>query len=104
MWTGRYVLEHMLPEEWDAADNDKSQRINNCGIIWYTRVDPTNALKSAPYLKWRRMIYPDNPSQSPYGGEWVELPGKRQFTGAELLESVERIRPLFPRLIEAAGE
>lgn len=95
MWTARYVLEHMLPEEWDVADMDKSQRIHNCGVIWYSRVNPNDPGEVSKSLTWRRMVYPDNIEGSPFGGEWVELSSKRYLTGEELLNGVEHKPRLF---------
>lgn len=95
IWTARYIIERMLPEEWDEVEEDKSQKIRNCSITWYSRVNPTDPEEISKHIKWRKMIYPDNESQSPFGGEWVELPGKRYFSGEMLLESVEKVTPLL---------
>jgi len=46
-------------------------------------------------LRWRRMVYPDAVAESPDGGEWVELPDRRRYSGAELLTQAESA----PRLI-----
>jgi hypothetical protein len=86
----------MLPEQWHAVDRDKSQRIGNCAILWYTRTNPEDASDIRPYLGWRRMIQPDDLAHSPFNGEWQALPDDRFMTGAELLESVENIPRLFP--------
>ncbi|MFZ2384142.1 MAG: histidine phosphatase family protein [Candidatus Nanopelagicales bacterium] len=93
MWTARYVLERMLPEEWEALDADKSKRIRNCTILEYTRRDPQTG-DVQPTLQWRRLRYTDEPARSPHGGEWVRLATKRQFTGAQLEELVQSVPPL----------
>lgn len=94
----RYVFEDMLPEQWHDVDRDTLQRIGNCAILWYTRTNPADATDVRPYLGWRRMIQPDNLAASPFNGEWQALPDDRFMTGAELLESVEKIPRLLPGL------
>jgi broad specificity phosphatase PhoE len=90
MWTARYVIERLLPEEWEDMDHDKSIRIGNCAIMWYSRQDPHNPEVQSTALSngWRKMVDPINPGKSPYNGEWVKLPGKRWLSGSELLDTV----------------
>jgi broad specificity phosphatase PhoE len=92
----RYVFEDMLPETWHEVDRDPGQRIGNCAILWYTRTNPEDANDVRPYIGWRRMIQPDNLPESPFNGEWRELPDDRFLSGEELLESVEKVPRLFP--------
>lgn len=93
MWTARYVLERMLPEEWQALDSDSSNRLRNCAMLEYTRRDPvTKAL--APTLGWRRIRYTDVPERSPHDGNWQPLGTRRVFTGEQLSEMVRQIAPL----------
>jgi len=88
MWIARFVLERMLPEEWEELDESKPHKIRNCSVLECTRRDPdTGQLHSRP--KWRRLSYPDSPSTSPDDGQWVPLGKRRTFTGAELTASVE---------------
>lgn len=91
----RYVFEDMLPEQWHEVDKDTSQRIGNCAILWYTRINPKIPTDIRPYIGWRRMIQPDNLALSPFGGEWQELPDNRFMSSAELLLSVENVPRLF---------
>lgn len=95
MWVARYVIEKMLPEEWEAADHDTSQRIYNCDILWYSRVNPQNPDDVSKYMKWRRFIRPTRQGVPPYGGEWVELDKDRRMSGAQLLETVNAIPHIF---------
>lgn len=92
----RYVFEDMLPEQWQTVDKDKSQRIGNCAILWYTRTNPNDQNDVRPYIGWRRMIQPDDIGNSPFGGEWQALPDDRFMTGEELLASVNKVPRLFP--------
>lgn len=89
MWTVRYILERCLPEEWEANEADKSQRIRNCTILEYTRVDPVTG-QIFPVLGWRRTRYTDTDLSSPFDGQWVNLGPRRMFTGADLTNMVEK--------------
>jgi broad specificity phosphatase PhoE len=92
MWTARYVLERMLPEEWEALDADYSNRIRNCTLLEYTRRDPlTGTLQGR--IGWRRIRYTDSPS-SPHRGQWQPLGGRRFFTGEQLGAMAEAVPPL----------
>jgi len=104
MWTIRYALERMLPEEWDTTEADKKQRINNGSIIWYSRRNPEDQTDVRGKYGWRRMVYPDNESRSPFGGAWVPLQNSRRFSGQQLLQSVEAVPRFYEDdLVEAAG-
>lgn len=93
--TVRYVFEDMLPEEWHKVDADKAQRIGNCAILWYTKVNPEDSSDVRSHLHWRRMIQPDDLEKSPFDGQWCEMPDNRFMSGAELLASAKA----YPRLI-----
>lgn len=90
----RYVFEDMLPEQWHEVAKDKSPKIGNCAVLWYTRVNPETPEDVRPYVGWRRMVQPDDLARSPFNGEWCKLPDNRFMSGSELIESVERV----PRL------
>ncbi|MEI8080521.1 MAG: histidine phosphatase family protein [Actinomycetes bacterium] len=93
MWTARYVLERMLPEEWEALDADRSVRIRNCTLLEYSRRDPqTGAVQ--PALGWRRITYTDVKGCSPHGGQWQPLGPRRRFSGAQLAQMVEQVEPM----------
>ena len=96
MWATRFVLERLMPHEWQALDEQKDQRIANCSILHYTRVDPNGSGELADSLSsgWRRITDPID-GKSPYGGEWHRLPGKRSLTAAELMAVVEASPPLL---------
>lgn len=92
----RYGIERMRPEQWEAIDRDPRYTIKNCSITHYSRINPNDPNDIRDKITWRRMVYPDMVEQSPDGGEWVELPGRQRFTGAELLQQVE----FAPKLLE----
>lgn len=91
----RYGVERMLPEQWEALDRDPRYVIRNCSITHYTRANPHDPTDIRDKIHWRRMIYPDAVHESPNGGEWVELPGRQRYTGAELLRQIEISEPLL---------
>lgn len=64
-------------------------------MLHYARVNPADENDVRDRITWRRMIYPDAVEESPDGGEWVELPARQRFTGAELLEQAEFAPPLL---------
>lgn len=91
----RYTFEDMLPEEWEAIDADKSQRIGNCAILEYVSLNPNDETDERPYFAWRRMVNPVEPEASPFGGEWQELPDRRFRMTTELQASVDAYPPLL---------
>ncbi len=95
MWMVRYVIEGMLPEEWEAAHADKAQRLYNASLLMYTRANPEDPTDIAPNMRWRKIVCPWDESLSPFGGEWVELPGKRRFSGQQLLDTVHQVPRIF---------
>lgn len=101
MWIARFVIERMLPHEWQELDMDKSQSIHNCNVLSYTRINPDEPadIRSSLSAGWRRIVDPVNPARSPFDGEWVKLPGKRRFNQQELLSIVSaKARLLQPIL------
>lgn len=98
MWAARFTIERMMPHEWEALDRDKTKRISNCAILWYTRTNPEDPEDVRASLSdgWRRMIDPIQPSKSPYDGEWQKLPGKQHYNGEQLLQIVDSERVVTP--------
>lgn len=90
IWVVRYVLERMTPELWQDLDADKSQRVRNCTILQYSRVNPNDSTDIDKRLRWMRMIYPDNLEKSPNNGEWIELNEPKYKTNSELLKQAAK--------------
>lgn len=86
MWTARFVIERMLPQEWQELDLDTTLRIGNCCVMWYTRQNPDDPseIRSSLSAGWLRLVDPVEPARSPYNGQWQELPGKRRLDGRQL--------------------
>ncbi len=91
---GRYLIERMLPEEIVEADNDPAQRMRNCTIIHYTRLNPDNPADVSDHVSWMRMIYPDDPENSPFEGHWRDISEGRVRTYGQLLTRLSLSPPL----------
>lgn len=94
MWTERQILERMLPEEWTALDGDASHRIRNCAALHYSRINP-ESMEVDDHICWMRFVYTDKPEESPHGGEWQEIQGKRQLNAADILGQLALAPPLL---------
>jgi broad specificity phosphatase PhoE len=96
MGVARYNIERMLPEQFEQAEWDKSQDVKNCAIFHYSRVNPDDPGDVRTKLSFRRLVNPTDVSSSPFGGDWVELPRRPRFTGADLLAQTRRAPRLIP--------
>jgi len=96
MWATRFVLERLMPHEWQELDEQEDQRITNCSILQYTRLDPHGSGEVAASLSsgWRRITDPIA-GKSPDNGEWHRLPGKRALAAAEIMAIVNASRRLL---------
>ena len=96
MWATRFVLERLMPHEWQELDEQEDQRITNCSILQYTRLDPHGSGEVATSLSsgWRRITDPIA-GNSPDNGEWRRIPGKRALAAAEIMAIVNA----SPRLL-----
>lgn len=93
----RYGIERLTPEEWEKLDGDPNYTIRNCTILHYSRVNPADPTDVRDKLHWRRYTYTDNIDHSPDHGQWVELPERRRYSGAELRDQVKISRALLER-------
>ena len=94
IWAARLVLDYMFNETYMAAEHDQSQKINNCQVVHWTRLDPETGDR-APYLRWSRSVWPwKNPDET---GEW-RISSRQTLTNEELLAQVETLPRLFARL------
>lgn len=102
MWAARFVIERLMPHEWQAMDGDKTLRIGNCCLLWYSRQNPEDADDVRLSLSdgWRLMYNPVEPQTSPYGGEWQKLSGKRRFNAQQINELLRATAPLLNREVQ----
>jgi NAD+ kinase len=89
MWSLRYMLERMLPEQYLALgeSHDPHERINNCQILHYSRRNPETG-DIEPHLNWLKSVCPWDLKRSK--NTWVKIERKK-FTNEELLKSVENL-------------
>jgi broad specificity phosphatase PhoE len=86
-------LERMTQEAFNTVDNsrDEKDKIHNCQIIWYSRVNPENEIDIRPYTSWVKSVCPWDETKS--DNTWRLIPRQR-FTNEDLLARVERVDPL----------
>ena len=91
MWTARFLFEGQTLEQWEDMDKDDSLRIGNCCILQYSRVNPEDPTDISRTISggWRRFTDPYKPERSPYGGEWIKMPGRTRLIGKEVLAAAE---------------
>lgn len=92
--TARFVLERMLPEEWQRQERDPRYKVPNCHVLHYSRRDPTTG-EIGPRMQWRRSVCVHTPYLSWSGGEWQRL-DFRTYRDEELLEFIAVHPNLFP--------
>lgn len=97
MWVVRYVLERMTPERWQDLDSDPLQKIRNCTILHYSRINPNDPNDIDKRLRWMRLVYPDDPANSPNGGEWIELGEPKYKTGSQLTQQTDKFSSKIKR-------
>ncbi|MDO8336328.1 MAG: hypothetical protein Q7T74_06130, partial [Candidatus Saccharibacteria bacterium] len=68
---------------------DPAQRMKNCAILQYTRVNPDDPSEIDSRLRWMRIIYPENLAKSPNGGKWTELSKPKYSMSNDLLKQAD---------------
>jgi broad specificity phosphatase PhoE len=91
----RYVNERMTHEQWLYVEADEAQKVANCMIVHYTRVNP-DTREETDKLNWVRGICPWDETKSWFAGEWRQIPLREEFTSEELLGKANEVpRYLF---------
>lgn len=90
IWVARYVIERMTPEQWQELDASKTQKILNCSIVQYSRVNPDDPKDIDKRLRWMRIIYPNDIEQSPNKGQWIEINKSKYSKAKDLLEQTDK--------------
>jgi len=93
LWAFRIVLERITLHDYILLDASKRafDRIRNCQILHYTRINPVTQ-KQEPYLNWLRSVCPWDMSLST--NKWQQIK-RRHYTNQQLLKFVSKM----PRLI-----
>lgn len=89
------MIERWLPEDYAAVKSDKQRRVRNLTMMSFRRSNPDDPEDIRDHPNWRQIIYPDDVSNSPFGGEWVQLEDRRFLGSTALRASIEAI----PRLL-----
>lgn len=90
MWAVRLALEYMFNEEWEQKDADPNEKINNCQVVHYSRINPESGEK-AEYLKWMRS---SNVGADDNTGSWQES-SRKLLSNNDLLQQVEQLPRLW---------
>ncbi|MDR1033685.1 MAG: histidine phosphatase family protein [Bifidobacteriaceae bacterium] len=64
--------------------NYRENKLPNCAIVAYTRINPKDNSEIRDNFAWRKVIDPINPSNSWDGGEWHEIANINSYTEQEL--------------------
>lgn len=90
MWSVRFILERMLPSQWIELDLDKSNKIQNCMIFHYSRINPeTKEISSS--IQWLKAICPWDRSKDLFGGKWIRFDSKKELSADELLKIASQV-------------
>lgn len=96
MWGFRVILERIPPDKYVKLDHSKDpfDRIHNCQILHYSRMDPEKG-QLASTLNWVRSICPTDLTLS--SNKWREIV-RAKFSNEQLLRFADR----FPREIDSS--
>lgn len=85
LWPIRIIMEDLLPEEYITLKekHDPKDKINNCQILQYTRIDPKTGEITEKFT-WMRSVCPWK--LDPKLNAWRPITHKK-FTNAELIKS-----------------
>ena len=95
MSTERYVNERMLPEAWVEMVRNPLMDFRNGSVLDWTRENPDDPDDVRDKLNWVRLVHPNSPELSPYGGAWVEMKNKRRYTVQEALGRAASVKRLL---------
>lgn len=93
------MIERWLPEDYDRIRNERLRKIRNLTHVFYNRVNPDDPEDVRSHPNWLRIVYPDAVEESPYGGEWIELPDRRHLGSTALKKSIDSIPRLLPEAL-----
>lgn len=96
MSTERYVNERMLPEEWVEMIRDPFMDFRNGSVLDWSRENPDDPEDVREKLNWVRLVHPNSPQLSPFGGAWVEMKGKRRYSVQDALGRAAAVERLIP--------
>lgn len=85
LWMIRVVMEGLTDKQYHRLDSKENplEKMNNCQVLQYTRIDPSDPTHITPNFSWMRTVCPWDTSLSK--NEWVEIK-RPKYTNAQLLE------------------
>lgn len=83
LWAVRIIMEGLTFEKYEEMDNMPLEKVNNCQVLQYTRINPDNASEVAQNFKWMRSVCPWDTSLS--NNKWRKITRSR-FSNKDLLE------------------
>ena len=90
IWAFMMIFERMpvpLFEELDHS-KDPKDRIHNCQVIEYSRINPDDEEDDRPYFTWKRSVCPWDPKLST--NEWTKIV-RKTYSNKELSERIEQL-------------
>lgn len=88
-------LERLWVDEWRWREMDEAYDLSNGCIIQLSRINPVDSSQTDSVIRWRRVINPMSPENSPNTGEWIKLSPRRARTAAEILRSIANVERLL---------
>lgn len=88
----KLALEQPTPLDWGQWATSEAQKMHNCQILHYTRINPKTG-EVSPYVRWARSICPWQVAEDE-AGEWYEFTRKK-YTNDELLSYAQKVSHLL---------
>ena len=84
LWAVRIVMEGLTTKDYDKLDNKNNplDKMNNCQILEYTRIDPSDPTNIANRFTWMRTVCPWDTTLS--RNQWQQI-RRPKYTNEELL-------------------
>jgi NAD+ kinase len=89
LWALRFIIERMSVEKYEELDRSEHphDRMNNCQILQYTRVNPNDPSDIRTHPMWMRSVCPWDETRSP--NIWQAIV-RKSYTNEELLALVKK--------------
>jgi len=84
LWAVRIVMEGLTYEEYNSLDNSNRplEKMNNCQVLQYTRINPDNPAEISDNFRWMRSVCPWNTRLSTNNWRLIERP---KYSNGDLL-------------------
>ena len=84
LWAVRMIMESLTYDEYNKLDSSNSplEKINNCQVLQYTRVNPADSSDVSENFRWMRSVCPWNLNLSTH--EWRTI-DRKKYSNQDLL-------------------